>query len=245
MRRQTDRFISGDAIDLIQRMLSPKEFRLCSQQYMLNDYAHSKSEFGAVFPSPSNKDSRNYQGYYVFPNDATNIKTHRFFRKIRWEEIPYRRPPFVPKVKSWEDTRYFDEGEPISDVNDGSSEVIALGSAPPEGDSEDRNADPRQVKAISANGPSDAARNGVFGQAGNRPASKPAKKKKKEKKRPRDKILRDRTTAKTALEMRKKSAFSGYSYRRPKSVLAALELERGRQLVAGMDGAGRSTNARL
>jgi hypothetical protein len=224
-------------------MLTMKEYRLCSRQYMLNDYVHSKRGLGDVMPSPSDGDSRNYQGYYVFPNDATEIKAHPFFRKIRWEEIPYRRPPFVPKVKGWEDTRYFDEGLPISDVNDGPT--IALESTPSEHDSGDRNADTRQVKAMSANGLSGAARNLIFGQAGNRPPSKPPKKKKKEKKRPRDKILRDPTTAKTALEMRKKGGFLGYSYCRPKSVLAALELERGRQLVAGMDGAGRSSNARL
>ena len=42
---------------------------------------------------------------------------------------------------------------------------------------------------------------------------------KKEKKRPRDKILRDPVVGRKVMELRKKSAFFGYTYRRPKPVV--------------------------
>lgn len=41
----------------------------------------------------------------------------------------------------------------------------------------------------------------------------------KEKKRPRDKMLRDPVVGRKVLELRKKGAFFGYTYRRPKSVV--------------------------
>ncbi|KAK5012987.1 hypothetical protein LTR39_003874, partial [Cryomyces antarcticus] len=42
-------------------------------------------------------------------------------------------------------------------------------------------------------------------------------KEKKERKRPRDKMLRDPQLKKKVMELRKKGAFLGYTYRRPKS----------------------------
>jgi serine/threonine protein kinase len=55
--------------------------------------------------------------------------------------------------------------------------------------------------------------------------SKPAKGK-KEKKRPRDKMLRDPEVARKVMELRKRNAFFGYTYRRPKQPM--LEQERKR-----------------
>ena len=55
---------------------------------------------------------------------------------------------------------------------------------------------------------------------------------KKERKRPRDRILRDRKAGKTALEIRKKGAFLGYTYRRPRGSAMALRTKRGRQPFA-------------
>ena len=44
---------------------------------------------------------------------------------------------------------------------------------------------------------------------------KPPNGKDKNKKRPRDRVLRDKEAARTALEIRKQGAFLGYTYRRP------------------------------
>ena len=45
---------------------------------------------------------------------------------------------------------------------------------------------------------------------------------KKEKRRPRDKVLRDVHVGKKAMEIRKKKAFFGYTYRRPKPLMLDL-----------------------
>jgi hypothetical protein len=58
---------------------------------------------------------------------------------------------------------------------------------------------------------------------------KPAKGK-KEKKRPRDKMLRDPRVARKVMELRKRNAFFGYTYRRPKP----LALEQGRKMSFGV-----------
>ena len=47
---------------------------------------------------------------------------------------------------------------------------------------------------------------------------------KKEKKRTRDKILRDLGCGKLALELRKKGAFLGYEYRRPRGAVVVVKL---------------------
>jgi hypothetical protein len=49
------------------------------------------------------------------------------------------------------------------------------------------------------------------------------KRRKKEKKRPRDKLLRDPELGRLVLEIRKKGAFVGYTYRRPRFSLPELE----------------------
>jgi hypothetical protein len=49
------------------------------------------------------------------------------------------------------------------------------------------------------------------------------KRRRKEKKRPRDKLLRDPQVGRTVLEIRKKGAFVGYTYRRPRFTLPELE----------------------
>jgi len=49
------------------------------------------------------------------------------------------------------------------------------------------------------------------------------KRRKREKKRPRDKLLRDPDVGRTVLEIRKKGAFVGYTYRRPRFSLQDLE----------------------
>ena len=53
--------------------------------------------------------------------------------------------------------------------------------------------------------------------------SQRVRRRKKEKKRPRDKLLRDPQIGRTVLEIRKKGAFMGYTYRRPRFTLAELD----------------------
>lgn len=65
-----------------------------------------------------------------------------------------------------------------------------------------------------------------------RPFQAKAQKKKKKEDRARDKILRDARVNKTVMSMRKKNAFLGYTYRRPKPVALALNTERRRPLLS-------------
>lgn len=207
---------------------------------MLNDYVHSKRLPGELVNRPADRQSKDYQGFYVYPDDAEDIKAHPFFRGIRWKELHLRKPPFVPKVKSWEDTKYFDEDEPISDVDDVSTEASAEDV---NNDSGQAIASPKQYPMADGpgadtvlRGADDAQSNpgGTVGPNGQEMVQKPAGKahrKKKEKKRPRDKILRDEEVGRKVLDIRKKGAFLGYTYRRPKGILVELDNDGTRSLI--------------
>ncbi|KAL8790713.1 MAG: hypothetical protein Q9195_006255 [Heterodermia aff. obscurata] len=192
--------VSFEAMELINSLLQEKEHRICSKKYKIND--QSKRVSG----NRHDKQSRDYQGYYVYPDDAVDIKAHPFFHGLGWDRLHLSRPPFVPDVKSREDTKYFDEEDPISDVDDESGHDSA----------------PERL----ANNAADHATQ-VDGAQWHRdgPEAK-SRREGKEKKRPRDRILRDKVVGREALELRKKGAFLGYAYRRPQLLLD--EAERGR-----------------
>ncbi|RAK77345.1 serine/threonine-protein kinase [Aspergillus fijiensis CBS 313.89] len=221
--RASDKRVSPDAIDLINYLLQEKEHRLSSSKYKINDSLSSRLPSRHFFYNMDHR-SRNYKGFYVFPNDAADIKIHPFFRNIKWDEIHQSVPPFIPKVKGWEDTRYFDDAG-----YEGDHDNISIMSDPdhPEDDSEIEEPVPAKAETPL---PHDANRHPAPGP-GPGPGGKASPhmdRKRKERKRPRDKLLRDRQMRRTVLEMRKKGAFLGYTYRRPKSVAVALTPDRGR-----------------
>ena len=201
-------------MELINSLLQEKEHRICSKKYKFNDHQHSKRMPGHLITSRADKQSRDYQGYYVYPDDATDIKTHPFFHGLSWDRLHLSRPPFVPDVKSREDTKYFDDEEPISDVDDASSSSSVAESN-----------QFRETDAADETTKVDGAL-GQQNEAGAMGTSKKAGKKGKQKKRPRDRVLRDKIVGRQALELRKKGAFIGYTYRRPRFALS--EEERGR-----------------
>ncbi|KAL2870948.1 uncharacterized protein BJX67DRAFT_369859 [Aspergillus lucknowensis] len=229
VHRPANKLVSAEAIDFINSLLQEKEFRLSSNKYKVNDVLNprpSKRFFSKVDPA-----NQNYQGLYVYPNDATDIKSHPFFRGINWDGIHRTVPPFIPKVKGWEDTRYFEDGDYPSDHYDETTDSDV--------DQAKEDNEPHCVKDIpQANGrlrvngknqnPQLPMRDG-HQDSGNPPAKK---KKPKEPRRPRDKILRDKRLRKTVLDMRKKGAFLGYTYRRPKGVIMALTPDRGRPFIS-------------
>jgi hypothetical protein len=108
-------------MDLMQRLLVEKEKRLCSRRYELNDFT-KRFVGGQSVKFAADKTSKSYMGMFVYAEDAEDLKRHTFFRGIHWESMLDRRPPFVPRVKSWEDTKYFDDEQPISDIDSGSSD---------------------------------------------------------------------------------------------------------------------------
>jgi serine/threonine protein kinase len=286
--------LGSEVLDLMKRMLREKEERLSSPKYYLNDYAYSQAEDNDTYRihGPADKSSKNYQGKHVYSDDADDIKAHPWFKTIDWTQMNKKKPPFVPKVKGWEDTKYFDDDEPVSDMGSSSSEedvevipgpekenMLGLGNVKqdpqvfenaivaaanmdhnihghhhedqhiiPSYATKDNDALSKQNAKSLAGNPrtrllksipidSPTQNNGTIttlqpqfdgGPAGQESPvdaapDKKSKKPKREKKRPRDKILRDPVTAKIALEMRRRGAFLGYAYRRPKGVQSVLD----------------------
>ncbi|CEO60983.1 hypothetical protein PMG11_05404 [Penicillium brasilianum] len=222
------------------RLLQERQFRLCSPKYRANDMlaGHPPS---AQFLYSMDPQCRNYTSYWVYPDDAADIKIHPFFRGIRWNELHMTRPPYIPRVKDWEDTRYFDDWkgidnlEPQAEESDSEEESDENIGAKPQAASTgnmvvNSSGHPlfeRPVRGGDAIFPVPAPAQAVDPNSPTRKTEK-----QKERKRPRDKILRDRKVGKTALEIRKRGAFLGYTYRRPKGPAMALRTERGRQPFA-------------
>ena len=122
---------SIEALDLMMSILVEKEKRLCSRQYELNDFGR-KIHNGRVVRCVADKTHHNYQGFFVYPGDAEDIKRHAFFREIDWDTMHLRRPPYLPRVKDWEDTKYFQEEEPISDIDSATTIDESNAAAEPE-----------------------------------------------------------------------------------------------------------------
>lgn len=132
-------------------------------------------------------------------------------------------PPFVPAIKSLDDTQYFDEDEPISDFSESSD-------APQPTNEEITEAlriFNREIQQIAADfiaRPHDTVRLKkvdreieAFYMADEQKAYLKEFVRhygRKEKKRPRDRLLRDKDVAPKVLELRKRGAFLGYTYRR-------------------------------
>lgn len=60
----------------------------------------------------------NFAGRFVFPYDAEDLKGHRWFKGVPWDRLHELNPPFVPMIRSPDDTQYFDDEEPITDFSD-------------------------------------------------------------------------------------------------------------------------------
>ena len=231
--------VSYEALDLMNSLLQEKEHRLSSKKYAANDlhqYAqhhrsnhHDQHRHRPRSSSHVGTEHRDWKGHYVYSDDAEDIKNHPFFYGVCWERIHLSRPPFIPDIKGYDDTRYFDEEASISDVDDASSEDV---EKPPEEPAKGSNEatptavnTPRLVDGAAISGSElgllDAAAAPLNLTPGNVSAAAIAStakdgkdKNKKEKKRPRDRLLRDKKVGRQVLELRKRGAFIGYTYRR-------------------------------
>lgn len=221
--------VSFDAMELINSLLQEKEHRLCSKKYRLNDYERSRRT-GHLVRRPADPDAMDYQGNYVYPDDATDIKAHRFFHRIAWDRLHLTRPPFVPDVSGGDDTKYFDEEEPISDVDDAASRSHTAEAS----DEEIPDAFPGAASVTQVDGAPSQVRAERDPAADDRIDAKDGRDRVeatrlKDKKRPRDKVLRDKEVGRKVLELRKEGSFLGYAYRRPN--LVTLAEERGRHRI--------------
>ena len=210
--------VSRDAIDLMSKLLRSKEYRLCSPEYAGNDGAtNTKKSTSRSARQPDYRflNSLPRSNHFVYPKDAKDIKAHPFFREIRWDTIHRERPPFIPNVQSDSIGEYFEaEKDLLSDMSDDS-------------DSETGG----ETAAWCANdvGPDKAGTDSPFARwvalktwdldGANADVRKKVR---KQPKRARDKILRDPYLCRTVMDVRKKRAFLGYTYRRPKLVVAGV-----------------------
>ncbi|KAF4635487.1 hypothetical protein G7Y89_g2598 [Cudoniella acicularis] len=206
--------VSKRCQDLIRSIIQEKDSRVCSKRYRLNDQAAQGS---------GSRANRDYAGRYVYPHDAEDIKAHKWFRDIQWEHLHRMVPPFVPNIKSVDDTHYFDEEEPISDFSESTPnpeptqeeiaealkpfnreiQILARGYIERPYDSARLKKVEREIDAFVMPEEQKEYLKAFVKHYG-----------KKERKRPRDKLLRDRETAPKVLELRKRGAFLGYTYRR-------------------------------
>lgn len=215
--------VSRNAIDLMMALLEERQDRLSAKRYRENDWVLRDHGVNA-----RHMRTLNSTGHIVYPNDADDIKAHPFFRNIQWSTFHMTRPPFVPRVHGDQPiTKYFDDEAEIM------SESDHLDSSSYEA--------PDLIDATPPWAPSMAE---LLGEEQSTPVAEPGNKndgiplppyeqvckafqnvrrRRKEKKRPRDKLLRDPLVGRTVLEIRKKGAFIGYTYRRPRFSLPDLE----------------------
>lgn len=200
-------------------LLEERQGRLSAKRYRENDWILRDKTMG----------TRRYRhlndtGHIVFPNDAEDIKAHPFFRHIQWSTLHLTRPPFVPRVHGGQPiTKYFDDEAEIMSASDhldsSSYEFAQMDGA--------TMVDGNEALAEESTPTADPA---VQQKIGSPPAYEQIyqgfqkmKRRKKEKKRPRDKLLRDPEVGRIVLEIRKKGAFIGYTYRRPRFSLPELD----------------------
>jgi serine/threonine protein kinase len=299
-----------EALDLMMQLLQEKEVRLCSRKYANNDFTRRMVTGLHVRHFATDKTHKDFRGHFVYPDDADDLKRHAFFDGIDWENLHVTKPPFVPRVKNWEDTKYFDEESTVSDMSLSSDyeEVIehstesqhpgkspaavdVIENTPPESNKplgvphlsghyqEDQKIVPSNPALLqerlehdienqyepahlmpnplmtpsqvdghdghefapmvplptppgSAMNHADRSRTHIVDAE---PVIEPPtkKKRKKEKKRPRDMILRDATTAKIAMKLRKQGAFLGYEYRKARAVSDCLPKDESSEVALG------------
>jgi hypothetical protein len=193
----------------MMRLLAERQDRLSAKRYRENDWVLRDKAVGA-----RRMRNLNSTGHIVYPNDAEDIKAHPFFRNIHWSTLHLTRPPFVPRVHGGQPiTKYFDDENEIMSASDhldsSSYEVV-----------EDLKF-PGEEETTPTTLPGAAAVPPAVEQIC--PSLKKIKRRRKEKKRPRDKLLRDPQVGRKVLELRKKGAFVGYTYRRPMFSLPDLE----------------------
>jgi protein-serine/threonine kinase len=218
------------ALDLMQGILTDKDVRLSSRQYRQNEAAR-------VARRPSNPMTT--QAKHVYPNGSEEIKAHEFFHGIPWSQMHLKAPPFVPRVREKQSiTKYFeDEKDIVSEesslyrsTRDQADEIMNLNAA-------ERLQQEKIDVGLQAC--SDVEFQRVREHYGASYATWKSERMaflrrqrlekddedtdpprpKKEKKRPRDKVLRDVVLGKKVMEIRKKKAFFGYTYRRPKPLV--------------------------
>ncbi|EQL01789.1 kinase domain containing protein [Ophiocordyceps sinensis CO18] len=206
--------VSDKCKDLINHLIQEKEVRLCSKQYHIMD-RHQMST----------RRPMDCFGRFVFPNDAEDIRAHRWFKHFPWDRIHTISPPFVPNIASMEDTHYFDESEPIESLADSSCPPVEVSSDEVRRILHDYPAFVQNMAIDMIADPLDSAKLRSRDDKIERTSRLSIHERdmlkhfirvyaQKEPRRPRDILLRDESTKDVVMEVRKKTAFMGYTWRR-------------------------------
>lgn len=206
--------MSDKCKDLIYRLIQDKEIRLCSKRYQMKDR-------GLV----DSRRSADSFGRFVFPDDAEEIKAHRWFKDFPWDRVHTISPPFIPHITSIEDTHYFDESEPIEDSSASSPSTVDVTPDDVRAILHDFRTYVQNIAIDLISAPYDSARlrsadhriDSVFKLTVNeRKVLKHFIRTygRKERKRPRDILLRDENTKDVVMDVRRETAFMGYAWRR-------------------------------
>ncbi|CAK7272602.1 hypothetical protein SEPCBS57363_005213 [Sporothrix epigloea] len=120
--------VSRRGQQLLEALVTDKSRRLCSKRYQLKDAAITELTKIAASGRVSSKEKYcpaaawGMARQYVFPFDAEDIKAHKFFKGLPWERLSQMPPPFIPKIRSDDDTRYFEDSDVFGD-DDESTEL--------------------------------------------------------------------------------------------------------------------------
>lgn len=253
---------SDTVIDLLQSVLTDKDFRISSRQYR-----HTETRVGRRLSTASSPMTPSPLSKHVHTNGAEQIKSHPYFQGVPWSQLHVLQPPFVPRVKENQSiTKYFEDEKDI--VTDASSTYLSIY------DRLELDGETDEVRIQAALGPeyyaryrrerlavekaqlgldecSDSELQRIREHFGNTYESWKAERiaqvqeehaliglepkmtlqvpARKEKRRARDKMLRDPEMGRSIMEFRKRRAFLGYTYRRPRRVLLdgeEIQLER-------------------
>lgn len=195
---------------LILDLLTEKTQRLSSYKYKKQDKINDE-----------------HHRRYVFDvDDAIEIKSHHWFRGIDWQNLQNMTPGFTPHLRDAGDTRYFEEDEPISDWSE--SEDAGKPFVPHEEIRRVLKRDGFGSETIRTflgmiERPYDAIKlrnidikiesNGRLSDGGKDLLKFYAREFGcKERKRPRDILLRDKTTQAEVMDIRKQTAFLDYTW---------------------------------
>ncbi|KAI1810558.1 kinase-like domain-containing protein [Poronia punctata] len=229
--------ISRRCLDLMANLICPREERLSSKRYQTRD---ARPEHPPLGKGRMQQRTRDHRGRAVYPHDAEDIKAHKWFRDIPWEQLHLITPPFVPQISSVEDTHYFDEEEPISDWSESADEdtdsdtdqeediepppppplaifprsargMLAQFVATPYDSNRLKHMD-KEIEAMALPFLDESQENETVALAQEMKAFV-REFGRRERKRPRDRLLRDPRTKATVLEIRKETAFLGYQFK--------------------------------
>lgn len=204
--------VSDRCKDLLFWMIHEKENRICDKRYQHKDRC----------PPGINRMTDTF-GRHVFPDDAQDIKNHRWFKGFPWDQVLHMIPPFVPNISNPEDTHYFEESEPPD-----WSESNADGGMSPDEVHKVLGDFPQYVQKVAiglvAEPHNSSSLRKIDSELESSPDLSEVEKQmlkrfirlygRRQRKCPRDVLLRDEKIRDEVMRVRKSSAFVGYSWRR-------------------------------